>query len=558
MPRRTVMALVALALAATLAGCTGIPYSSGVNQGVAVNNAPDAAIQFIPAAPAEGASAEQILRGFVDAGTSPVGDWSIARQYLTPDFARTWNPGAGVLVDNGSRIVTASGTNKLALSTDVGAAVDEDGNYSARSSTVQQKLTFTMAQVDGQWRIASGPNGVILDSASFPRVFSQIPLFFYTPDFTSLIPDVRWFPARSSAPTRVVKALMKGPSSWLATTGSAVTSIPAGAALVADAVPVESGAATVNFDAKTIKNADGLPDRILRQVSASMTSLADVASVNLLFSGAVQGQTPVPAQVSLLGSSAPSAALVNRENQFGFLNGNFVIKIKGISDRVVALAPRAVALATDQTFAAVTTASSVVGVSSSLKQTVIDDRPQLLPAAMDRDAFTWTISNSQPGVVRVTGRSGASATLPAPWVGATSVSAIAISPDGSRLVAATQGTSGSQLCAASISRGSNLWPASIGPCLSLLAPAGRVTSLAWIDQTRIGILSSDQSAKLRILTVGGNYSDVIPPLGATSISGSGSTGALRVLTNYGDLYEQVSPTRWSVIAGKVTVLGFAQ
>jgi hypothetical protein len=558
MSRRTLAAVIAVTLAAALAGCTGIPYSGGVNQGVSANNAPDAAIQFIPAGPADGASAEQILRGFIDAGTSPVGDWSIARQYLTPDFARSWNPGARVLVDNGSRIVETTGTDSLGMSSDVQAVVDEDGNYAARARTEQERLKFTLAKVNGQWRISGGPDGVVLDSNAFPRVFSQIPVFFYSPDFTALIPDVRWFPARASAPTRVVKALMKGPSSWLASTGAAVTAIPNGATLVADAVPVEAGVATVNFDAKSVKNADGLPDRMLRQVSASMTSLNDVASVSLLFSGGLQGQSPVPAQVSLLGSPGPSAALVERDGQVGFLNGNVVVGVKGLSDRIAGLSPRAVGLSPDKSFAAVTTASSVIGVSSTLKQSVIDDRGALIPAALDRDSFTWTISNAQPGVVRVTGRSGSSVNIPAPWVAAGSVSALAISPDGSRLVAATQGVRGSELCAASIVRGGNLWPSAIGPCLRLLPPAGQLTSLAWIDQTRIGVLSSDQTAKLRILTVGGTYTDVTPPVGAVSLSGSGSTGALRVLTNYGELYEQVSPTRWSVIASKVRVLGIPQ
>ena len=268
-------------VALLLAGCTGIPYTGGVNKGVPVADVSTSDIQYLPAGPAVDSSPEQILRGFVDAATSPAGEWAIARQYLAPDFARTWNPSAGVVIDRGNRSISDQNSTSFTLSTEVEASVDAQGNFKAATTTTDLKYSF--AKVDGQWRITGGPNGVVIDATTFPRVFSPSTLYFYSPNFENLVPDVRWFPARSATTTRVVAALMRGPSTWLSESGVAVNSIPIGATLVAEAVPVEAGAALINLDARSFKAGDITTNRMLRQIAASLSGLADISQVEVLF-----------------------------------------------------------------------------------------------------------------------------------------------------------------------------------------------------------------------------------------------------------------------------------
>lgn len=51
---------------------------------------------------------QQVVEGFIDAGTGPRNDWGTARMFLTPDS--DWNPNAGVTVYTpGQRSATQTG-----------------------------------------------------------------------------------------------------------------------------------------------------------------------------------------------------------------------------------------------------------------------------------------------------------------------------------------------------------------------------------------------------------------------------------------------------------------
>ena len=558
MRRRLLFVAVFAAVATALSGCTGIPFASGVNKGVPVQDETNADIQFLPAGPAVDATPEQILRGFVEASTSPSGDWTTARQYLSAEFARAWNPNDGVIIDTGTRVIEGTSPKSFTLKTQVQANVEADGTYQAQAKPADKTFAFTFTQVSGQWRIASGPNGVIIDDATFPRVFSASPLFFFAPGFDRLVPDMRWFPAHASTTTRVVKALLDGPSEWLSATGSALTSVPRGARLVADSVPVESGVATVNFDSKSFTAGDFTAKRMLRQISSSLAGLGDVAAIDLLFSGSPQGHATVPTAQQLLSPSADSEPLVVKDNVFGSLNKGAVTALPGLSTTVAGLSPRAVSLSVDHADAAVTTASGVFSVRADRKPTIVDAREKLLPAAIDSNSFIWTVAADAPQAVRATGRAGTSRPILVPWSDATSISFLSMSPDGSRILAGLTTPSGQRVCAASISRGDDLWPKSVGPCLYILPPSGKLLSAAWIDQAKVAVLAANTSAVLRVTTLGGTFTDLTPPIGATAVMGSGSLMLPRVLTNYGELYEQSSSTRWSMIASKVTAVASSQ
>lgn len=554
--RRNIALVIAIAvLAAALSACTGIPSSGGVSKGVPVQDETNADIQFLPAGPAVDATPEQILRGFVEASTSPTGDWTTARQYLSVEFARSWNPSAGVVVDGGTRQIKSTSSTTYSLATDIQATVDSLGNYQAKSEATSTSFAFTFTKASGQWRIASGPNGVIIDAATFPRVFAASPLYFFAPGFEDLIPDVRWFPAHASTTTRVVKALLKGPSPWLATTNAALNSLPREAALVADSVPVESGVATVNFDAKSFTAGDFTAKRLLRQLTASLAGLGDVSAVDLYFSGAPQGRSSVPRPQLLVAPEGTSQALVAKENAFGFLSGEKISSIPGLSSQILTLNPRAVSLSVERDLAAVNTGSAVVSVRSDKQPTMVDNRAKLLPAIVDPNSFIWTVPTDAPQTIRITGRAGTSRSISVPWTAATEISFLSLSPGGSRLLAGVTTPRGQEICAASISRGDDLWPRSIGPCLAVLPPAGKLVSGAWVDSARVAVLAASSSAVLRVSTLGGMFVDVTPPVGAVTVSGGGESMTVRVLTNYGELFEQSSSTRWSMVQSKVSVLG---
>lgn len=554
--RKSVVGLV-VAVALTLAGCTGIPYSGSVRKGVPAVDVENSDIQFLPAGPALDSTPEQILRGFVEAGTNPSGDWSTAREYLSPDFAQVWTPSDGVTVDGGNRTIMPGSGGALTMTTEVAASVDDVGNYSSTTRALSRTYGFAVVQVQGQWRISKAPSGVIIDSSAFPRVFAATPLFFYSPDFERFIPDVRWFPKRASTSTQVVQAILDGPSSWLAASGAVASAIPPGTALVADSVPVESGQASVNLDSKSFKADSRGTALMLDQISASLSGVDEVSSVRLAYSGILQAEKTVPEANILVTNKGTTQPLVVQNGNLGFLAGTNLAAIAGLSQQSRALTPVSVSLSHDRSLAAITTDTGVFAVRTDGTTTKVDSRDGLI-ANVDANDFVWTVPEAAPASIRVTGRTGSSREIVAPWSDAQRVRFLTLSEDGSRLLAGVVTPRGNEFCAASIGYGDDSWPRVLGPCLSTQAPAGRLMSASWIDASRVAVISAAGAPSLRVLTIGGTFADAVPPIGAMVVSGAGALRTPRVLTNYGELYELSDAARWVVVGSKISVLGFTQ
>jgi hypothetical protein len=335
----------------------------------------------------------------------------------------------------------------------------------------------------------------------------------------------------------------------------AVTSIPFGATLVAETVPVQAGTAVINFDARTFKAGDVTTNRVLDQVAASLAGLGDVSAVQVLFSGLLQGKVLVPAAASLASGAGTDQALVQRESTLGFLTADRVAPLSTLSPLVTSLAPTKVALSRDRTLAALNTSAGVISVTADKRVAQVDGRDGLIPAAIDPNSFIWTVPEDSPRVMLVTGLAGTSRSVRVPWSDAKRISFISFSADGSRVLAGLVTPAGNKICVAGVRRGDDLWPQEIGSCLDEIAPSGTLISGAWIDGTRVAILSRTNVASLRISTVGGKYIDVTPPAGSVEVTGSGSLLSPRILTSEGGLYEQTATTRWTLIGSKVSLLG---
>ncbi len=95
-----------------LAGCAGLPTSGQVQQGLPADadaNPPD--FSFLPDRPQPGASPDEIVEGFIRAGSGPglTANWERAREFLAPAIRDKWNPTASVTVDIlGDRVTSSS------------------------------------------------------------------------------------------------------------------------------------------------------------------------------------------------------------------------------------------------------------------------------------------------------------------------------------------------------------------------------------------------------------------------------------------------------------------
>jgi spore germination protein GerM len=113
----------------------------------------------------------------------------------------------------------------------------------------------------------------------FDVVFKAYALYFFDNQLKQLVPDVRWFPSRASTSTRLVSALLGGPSDWLST--AVKSAIPAGTKLSLSTVTVADGIATVDLSSKALE-ASAAERRMMQvQIRETLIQLNSVYSVNV-------------------------------------------------------------------------------------------------------------------------------------------------------------------------------------------------------------------------------------------------------------------------------------
>lgn len=564
--RMAVAVAACLCVLVAMSACTGIPRTGSVQPGASAASDNSQGLQFLAQGPLEGDSPTGILMGFVDAATSPANGWGVAREFLTQAFSRAWDPTAQVLVDTGDRTASPAGASvggqatTYELDTMITATVDAHGSYGPVAAH-NETLQFTFAKENGQWRISSAPAGIILAAPTFPQVFSQYPVFFFDQTGSRLVPDVRWFPARDSTSTRIVNALLAGPASWLSTTHAAVSSVPSGAVLVADSVPIQDSVASVNFDLKTVGAKTLSIPRMLAQLSASLAGVTGVRSVRVLFSGTDQGILDVPDTRLAIAGVSSGAAFVDTAKGFGNLDENGgVVPLATLSSKIHALNPVAVALNQSTSLAAVLTpAGSVALVSPQTRVRLVDSRSGLIAPVVDVRGFVWSVPAKAPRSIFIATATQARVPLEAPWSGARTLTGLHVSPDGSRVAATYTTAAGSQLCVASIERSLSGRPIRIGDCVNPALVTDTISVSGWVDATRIALVSlTSTGSRVQLVTVGGLTQD--QPIAARIMAVGGPTTTLepQLLSDSGSLYQQVSSTRWSVVATGVRCVGVAQ
>jgi hypothetical protein len=243
--RLAVVTAVALPL---LAGCATIPTSGPIQQGVEVGvESTNQVIRVIARPPQADMTPTQIVSGFLQASASFEDDHAVARQYLTPSAAAIWNPSSGVAVYDGVPTIVPDGLTDVDMTATLVGTIDGEGHYDVATSGDLIDETFRMEFVDGNWRIATPPAGLVLARSDVERAFRVYEVFFLDPSFTTLVPDPRYFPVDGPTPaTAITRALLDGPTEWLAP--AVRTGFPDGTSLAVDAVPVVEGVARVDLD----------------------------------------------------------------------------------------------------------------------------------------------------------------------------------------------------------------------------------------------------------------------------------------------------------------------
>lgn len=248
---RLVGALVALGLV-LLAGCAGIPTSGPIDRGGRLPDEPrNPGVPFIAEAPRPGASPEEIVLGFLRANADFRGDHRVARLYLTPTARQAWDPDAGTTVFAGVPTPDSGTTDSVVVRAQKVADVDAEGAFLRSPPGATVERAFRLAEVDGQWRIASLADGLMMSAIDLREAYRQVTLYYLGPSREVLVPDPVLLAQLPGTTTQLVSRLLRGPTAGLR---SAVgTAFPEGSDLDVAAVPVRGGVASVQLNGAVLR-----------------------------------------------------------------------------------------------------------------------------------------------------------------------------------------------------------------------------------------------------------------------------------------------------------------
>ncbi|WP_164712305.1 LpqB family beta-propeller domain-containing protein [Trueperella bialowiezensis] len=467
-------------------------------------DSPNAGVIIDPQGPAQDSSPENLVTDFLRAsGASVAGDFSVARQFLTPEAAARWNPATELRIYQDTQNPAVSQTRNGAIRVSAAAAgtLDDRGRYTSATPDAILNAEFSLVKnAEGQWRIATLDDGIMIPSSIFQSLYAETILYFLTPDRAALVPEARWY-LNSSQAVSAVEGLIGGPSQWLAT--GAHSALPAEASLTTRGVTITDGVAHVDFsaDVATLPEADRIA--MEAQVSKTLMNVSGVQSVKLTSQGA---ELDIPEKRDLSSYPYSSYTLTGLSNGLpATVSSGTVTQIsapEGLA--LTAIAPSysdpaswAAGLGNGgQTIYNVSLSGD--GASPMIQGT------NLVAPSVDRHGWVWTTEREANAKMQAFHRdSGQHVVFDVSWLQGLTVRDIAVSREGARMVVVAERDGQAQMIAAAIARDTAGVPIEIGEPLRFGQSQYDVADVAWTSEVRVAALARNQGTSTSgVVTVG--------------------------------------------------------
>jgi hypothetical protein len=521
---RTVVVLV-LALVA-LTGCSSIPISGPVGTSQAEHKETEApAYTFNPPGPAPGASPKEIVNGFLLASPATQDDYRIAREFLAPSLAGEWQPVERTVVyRNEVNVVGSPSETEFVLQLEVAAVVDEFGVRQEAESGATESVPVVLTEVDGQWRISEIPDGTMISAVDFQTLFSPHNLYFYDATYTYAVPDVRWFASRQGVSAAIVSALLEGPAPFL--NGAVISAFPEGSTLVRRAVPVESGAATVDLSSEVLAGTTFLRrQQMQQQLELTLGELNTVSTVNMTVDQREVdlGPSPDPAfQPAVAGPAVGSTQVAVLDDELVFYEGSRPVEPKGLPS-VAEFSPRDPAMSLDQERLAFLNGERnrmyVIGTDRRVRQAAAGSA--LTHPSVDPFGWVWTAAGDGSGEVYAAApdEEASRISISAHWLSERTVTELRISREGARALIIARTGDTSRVYVAGVVRDQNGQPRSINTPVAL-HPSVPADSGVWAGESTVIVMAASDKKPVtaEILQFNGTSQRMAPLDGMLEVS----------------------------------------
>ena len=527
-----------------LTGCAQLPTSGPVSSGpvVEVGGSEDFAF-YTPSGPELDADQTEIVSGFINAHIGPQNDYAIAREFLTEDFAATWNPQEEVLIRSSSPTYESLSEDRQRVTVRTIATVDQFGEYRSIGEVEPRSLFFSLVLENNQWRIDSAPNLTVVSSPVFSVVFQSYPIYFFDRGYRYLVPDVRWFPVRSSSPTRMIRALLDGPSDWLA--DAVRSAVPDETSLTIDSVPISESTAQVDLSSEALTADSLMRSRMKAQIDKTLISLPTVSSVEILIDRNPQEiEAITPAQLP----SSPRSPLMLSDTSVYRINGSTAIPIAGSSTHVLRLQPSHVALDEEtQEIALVNDDGLHLAPLDENESVLIDQRPGLLAPYFDADGYLWSVGAEGGVSVFADGQLSVLLETDSP----TRID-YALSPEGSRMAEIVELDGVRKLQIRGVIRDSEGTPRALSEPVSVRS--ARPDSVAWLGENRVALVErsvTDSTVLSASSLLGETEDSITPPVTIAGLTTVGS--AVYVLSPLGEVWSQFGNSWRALVSGGISL-----
>jgi hypothetical protein len=509
-------AVLAVVVALLLTGCASMPTSGPV---VPIGNVaaptPDAGFAIAPRGPQQGASPTEIVQGFLDAMQATPIQTTTARRFLARELADSWDPQRETLTYGD--ISPPHGTDVVSVDLQDAHHLDGQGGWRGPVATTASQLHFSMVRQDGQWRIASAPNALIVPQSWFDDRFTQVSLYFFDPSGRVLVPEPVFVPRGAQLATMLVRALVAGPSEAL--TGVARTFLPAGVS-TGLSVPVDAhGVASVALKGDLGQQSDHAVHLMSAQLAWTLRQDPTTRAVRLTIGGRPVTQSRNGEVAVDTGQEFDPAGNGTSDHLFGVLDGAGVERSsEGITALPGALgtarpALRSLAISLDTTQAAAVTADGrelrTAALQSDATATTRLSGTDLLQPAWDFAQRLWVVDRTAHGAVVHVSDGDRMRRVVVPGVTGQDVRRFLVARDGSRLVALVRHPDGDQVVVSRIrsSDQGRVLGADEAQPISDLGQGAVVRDIGWHSPTSVVTLQQlSGTALVRTISVDGAVS----------------------------------------------------
>jgi hypothetical protein len=544
-------------LSAVLMACTSIPSSGPVNSTDRSTGVDTSDVDFLPPGPSTGATPEEIIAGFIAAGTAAQDNYRVARSYLAEEVKEDWNPNASVLIRRGEPLVSVVSNTVASYVAPVIASVDELGRFSTSASVSAQTLDFRLVREDEEWRISGLSNGIVLTEAAFAEAFSSYRLYYFSAGYRELVPDIRWFASRGEVSSKIVRGLLEAPSFWL-DQGSTVTAFPEGTQLALTPISVVDGVASVDLTTRVLTADEITRSRMLTQLTASLSQVQGISSARISVN---QNDLVISApgeEGPTLSSGRDPRSVVLRDRRFGYVQGGSVQEIEGLSSEVASLIPQRIFYSSEFDRALATRTDGLWSLEPGREPVIIDPRADLVRGIIDNCGFVWSSTReASPEMAQIITPQGEIVPLPLEIGSNSSLVSFELARDDTRLLVLVQTETGVRVLLGAITRDADCQPVTLGEFVELGPVDGTAVDAAWIDDSRLAVVVTEDSSgqgEVLVFDVSGQSSTLGRPLRpVTLVGGVGGISGLRLLAEDGLMY-QPRGNGWQATGERASVL----